>query len=282
MWMLIGAVVSASLLGSMHCVGMCGPLAMWASGAGESGSRLAFNTTLYHAGRMLTYAIVGMLAGLVGQLTDFGGEVLGIQLAAARIVGVLMIAMGLIQVVKWWSMRTGQGVWFASKSKPNEAPKQSMISKWLVSLRPKVFSLKPPTRALATGLLTALLPCGWLYLFALFAAGTGSWMLGSMVMIAFWLGSVPALVGVVLSTKLMAGRLRQFVPIIVALMMIVAGSFTMAGRGFANLHSLAEIPVPELNSVSDTHAAKQKPEELTKSLDALVKTPLPCCQAKHD
>ena len=69
----------------------------------------------------------------------------------------------------------------------------------------------------ATGLLTALLPCGWLYLFALFAAGTGSWLSGSVVMIAFWLGSVPALVAVVMSTKLLTGRLRQFVPVAVAL-----------------------------------------------------------------
>ena len=287
MWILMGAVISASLLGSMHCVGMCGPLAMWASGAGESGSKLAFNSSLYHLGRMLTYALVGLVAGLLGQLTDVGGEVLGVQLAAARIVGVAMIVMGTIQAFKWWSLRRGGASWFSPKSNITTAPKQSFVSKWLVSLRPRVFAMSPPTRALSTGLLTALLPCGWLYLFALFAAGTGSWMMGSVVMVAFWLGSVPALVGVVMSTKLLAGRLRQFVPIAVALMMIVAGSFTMAGRGFANLHSLSEIPVPELRSTelqstNHTNAAMSEPEKLSKSLDELVKTPLPCCQAKHD
>ena len=271
MWILIGAVVTASVLGSMHCVGMCGPLALWASGAGDGNSRLVLNSSLYHFGRLLTYAIVGLLAGLVGQLTDFGGEVLGVQLAAARIVGVMMVVMGVVQVIKWWSLRQGSTSWFAPK--PNNTAKQSFVSKWLVSLRPRVFSLKPPTRALATGLLTALLPCGWLYLFALFAAGTGSWLSGSVVMIAFWLGSVPALVTVVMSTKLLTGRLRQFVPVAVALMMIVAGGFTMAGRGFANLHSLAEIPVPK-QQVSEENA--------TTSLDELVKTPLPCCQAKEN
>jgi uncharacterized protein len=274
MWILIGAVVTASVLGSMHCVGMCGPLALWASGAGDGNSRLALNTSLYHFGRMLTYALVGLLAGLVGQLTDFGGEVLGVQLAAARIVGVLMVVMGVIQVLKWWSLRRGSSGWFTSKPsarKPSATPKQSLVSKWLVSLRPRVFALNPPTRALATGLLTALLPCGWLYLFALFAAGTGSWLSGGVVMVAFWLGSVPALVAVVMSTKLLTGRLRQFVPVVVALMMIVAGGFTMAGRGFANLHSLAEIPVPKQHVTEDT---------VTTSLDELVKTPLPCCQTK--
>jgi uncharacterized protein len=266
MWILIGAVVTASVLGSMHCVGMCGPLALWASGAGDGSSRLALNSSLYHAGRMFTYAIVGLLAGLVGQLTDFGGEILGVQLAAARVVGVIMVVMGVFQVIKWWSLRRGSSRWFAVKS--SKPAKQSLVSKWLVSLRPKVFSLKPPARALATGLLTALLPCGWLYLFALFAAGTGSWLSGSVVMLAFWLGSVPALVAVVMSTKLLTGRLRQFVPVGVALMMIVAGGITMAGRGFANLHSLAEIPVPQQEKATAT------------SLDQLVKTPLPCCEVE--
>ncbi len=282
MWILMGAVVTASVLGSMHCVGMCGPLALWASGAGDGNSRLAFNTSLYHFGRLLTYATVGFFAGLLGQLTDLGGEVLGVQLAAARIVGVIMVVMGLTQVFKWWALYRGS-VRSVSVKPSNSLPKPSIVSKWLVSLRPRVFSLKPPTRALVTGLLTALLPCGWLYLFALFAAGTGHWLSGSIVMASFWLGSVPALVAVVMSTKLLAGRLRQFVPVAIALMMIVAGGFTMAGRGFANLHSLAEIPVPKQHRSDDLESSKPSSEALSKSLDELVKTPLPCCQTndKH-
>ena len=275
MWIQVGAVVSASVLGSLHCVGMCGPLAIWASGAGETRPRLAFNSSLYHFGRMLTYALVGLLAGIAGQLTDFGGQVLGVQLAAARIVGVMMVLIGVIQVLRWSALRRGTVNRFLSKPNNATVPKQSMVSKWLVSLRPAVFSMNPPMRALVTGLLTALLPCGWLYLFALFAAGTGSWVTGPIVMIAFWLGSIPALVGVVMSTKLLAGRLRQFVPVAVALMMIVAGGFTMAGSGFASLHSLTEIPVVKLPA-GDKLA--QSPESLSKTLDELVKTPLPCCQ----
>ncbi len=302
MWILIGAVLTASVLGSMHCVGMCGPLALWASGAGEGNARLAVNSSLYHFGRMLTYALVGLLAGLAGQVTDFGGEVLGVQLAAARIVGFVMVVMGALQVMRWWALRQGsqrQGLqrldfhrpdskrlglvgWLLPKPNNGAVLRQSLVSKWLVSLRPMVFSLNPPTRAWVTGLLTALLPCGWLYLFALFAAGTGNWLSGTVVMTAFWLGSVPALVGVVLSTKLLAGRLRQFVPVLVSLMTIVAGGFTMAGRGFANLHSLSEIPVPLLRAADDVTLADPPHESITKSLEELVKTPLPCCQAETD
>ncbi|MEO8268710.1 MAG: sulfite exporter TauE/SafE family protein, partial [Aureliella sp.] len=75
MWILVSAVVTSSLLGSMHCVGMCGPLAIWASGAGDriSTHQMTVATTLYHLGRLLTYALVGMLAGAAGQLVDMGG-----------------------------------------------------------------------------------------------------------------------------------------------------------------------------------------------------------------
>ena len=55
------------------------------------------------------------------------------------------------------------------------------------------FALRPLPRSLGIGLLTAFLPCGWLYLFAAYAAGTGSPARGAMVMAAFWLGGVPAL-----------------------------------------------------------------------------------------
>src|SRR6056297_781995 len=100
--MLAGAVLTASLLGSMHCVGMCGPLAIWASGAGDKvgPKTLAASTSLYHFGRLTTYALAGAIAGLLGSLVDIGGGVLGIQVAAARLVGTVMVAMG---VFKLWS-----------------------------------------------------------------------------------------------------------------------------------------------------------------------------------
>lgn len=296
MWILVGAVVSASLLGSMHCVGMCGPLAIWASGAGESqrGSQMATATSLYHIGRMLTYMLAGFLAGAVGQLADLGGEALGVQLVAARIVGLLMIGIGAYRL---WRM---SGVQFNSGTEPPPVfnPGQasaSPITKLLVRLRPYVFKLPIPMRGLATGLLTALLPCGWLYLFALVAAGTGSLWLGPVVMFAFWLGTVPALVSLVVGTQWMAKRTRRLVPVVTAVLLIFGGCFTATGRGFANLSSLGDIK----SGVGDSSAglldsrvglesdnrvleegAGQDAVDLAAQIRDLVKTPLPCC-AEH-
>ncbi|MEZ6137142.1 MAG: sulfite exporter TauE/SafE family protein [Pirellulaceae bacterium] len=277
MWILISAVVTASLLGSMHCVGMCGPLAIWASGAGEGrrGKQLAVATALYHVGRLLTYALAGLIAGAAGQLVDVGGQALGVQLVAARLVGSLMIVIG---GVRLWQLLGRKKNSASSNLIQPGAPQGSLITRALVRLRPFVFRLPVPARGLATGLLTALLPCGWLYLFALFAAGTGSIITSPLVMVAFWIGTVPALVTLVSGTQFLAVRFRTLVPVAAAILLILGGGYTASGRGFASLNSLADIQVQGLGESTSPDVASA--EELASSVDALVKTPLPCCEGK--
>lgn len=279
MWILITAVVSASLLGSMHCVGMCGPLAIWASGAGDgrSARHMAVATTLYHLGRMLTYALAGLLAGAVGQLTDMGGNALGLQLLAARVVGVSMVGIGAVRLAQllWTGLRP-------KKSLDLSASQPPLLTRTLVKLRPVVFRLPLAARGLVTGLLTALLPCGWLYLFALVAAGTGSWIMGPIVMLAFWAGTVPALVALVSGTQALAIRFRRAIPAAAAVLLMVGGGYTAAGRGFANLNSFSDIQLRGTAQFASEAAAvdRTSPQEaahITQSLEELVSTPLPCC-----
>ena len=100
MWVLFSAILLASLLGSTHCVGMCGPLALWASGSTEqTRGRVAWNATLYHSGRLVTYTLMGLLAGAIGQLVDLGGQTIGLRMMAARIVGGFMIFVGVLRLV---------------------------------------------------------------------------------------------------------------------------------------------------------------------------------------
>ncbi len=276
MWILASAVVTSSLLGSMHCVGMCGPLAIWASGSGDriSTRQMSVATTLYHLGRLLTYALVGMIAGTAGQLVDMGGQALGVQLFAARLVGGLMIVFGALQLWKLAGQRRTSPTNFVGP-----APQPSLVTRWLLKLRPLVFGLPVPARGFATGLLTAFLPCGWLYLFALVAAGTGSSLMGSVVMIAFWVGTVPALVGLVTSTQALAIRFRRVIPVGAAVLLIIGGGYTASGRGFASLNSLSDIRLagsvdfvkPQLDAPSDSAGSVEA------SLKVLLETPLPCC-----
>jgi uncharacterized protein len=332
MWILVGAVVTASLLGSLHCVGMCGPLALWAAGADRSrdGISLTIASALYHLGRMLTYGLVGAAAGFLGTLLDWSGGALGIQLMAARVFGGFMIVIGCIAgyrilqptlshwFASWMSgfRRRFAGSGAASRAQvgpvagsetawPNELaddgseatnvdavvkhtngsqggyqpPKPSWLTGMLLRFRPAVFRLPLPARGLITGLLTALLPCGWLYLFALLAAGTGSALHGAIVMLAFWLGSVPALVSLVISTRLLTTPIRRAVPAFAAALLVIAGAYTATGRGFAELSGKLQVSSSLLDQLQSGQSIDEiSPEQVQAGLQQLTATPLPCCQ----
>ena len=253
MAMLAAAIVVASLMGSMHCVGMCGPLAIWASGvaASESRGRVFVQSSLYHIGRLTTYVIAGLVAGAIGSVVDSGGQALGIQLAAARIVGALMVGVGVYKLAEflgWWKWKTSTSL--------------SQIGGLLVRLRPYVTQLPGGARALVTGLLTTLLPCGWLYVFAMVAAGTGSAVGGAVVMAAFWLGTVPALISLVVGVRSLSKKFDYAIPILAACLLILTGCYTASGRGFADLESLASLEA----SVAES------------DIEELHQAPLPCCQ----
>lgn len=290
MWILVTAVVTASLLGSMHCVGMCGPLAIWASGAGEKQSsrrQIVTSTSLYHLGRLITYTIAGLIAGGIGSLVDIGGQTLGFQLAAARIVGSIMVLIGAYKLAAMYL-----------PAKAASGPTPSRIGGMLVKLRPYIFQLPASGRALATGLLTTLLPCGWLYLFALVAAGTGNPLSGGITMAAFWVGTVPALTALIAGTQSLSSKFVQLVPTATALLLIITGGVTASGRGFAELNSLTDIASPvSLNQESIGEETKSPcccdpnasvcacagsdfASDIAGQIDALVKTPLPCCSAR--
>jgi len=272
MWILITAVVTASLLGSMHCVGMCGPLAIWASGAGERASRtqIVVSTSLYHVGRLITYTIAGLIAGGIGSLVDVGGQTLGFQLAAARIVGSLMVVIGV------WKLGT---MWFANRITVTSGPKPSRVGGLLVKLRPYIFNLPPSGRAISVGMLTTLLPCGWLYLFALVAAGTGSVLMGGVTMAAFWVGTVPALTALIAGTQTLSREFVRIVPTVTAILLIVTGGITASGRGFAELSSLSDIRAEVAIDVPDDNSSSTS-NPVSDQIDALIKTPLPCCVEK--
>jgi sulfite exporter TauE/SafE len=258
MWILISAVTTASLLGSMHCVGMCGPLAIWASGAGESAQKrtVAVATFLYHIGRLVTYLIAGLIAGAIGSAVEIGGQWLGYQVMAARFVGAIMIVVGVVRLYQIARPKSGR----AATVNP------STISGLLLKARPFLFRLPIPARGLMAGMLTTLLPCGWLYLFALIAAGTGSITMGPVVMFAFWIGTVPALTGLIAGTRLMSQPFGLLVPAAAAILLIVGGGFTASGRGFAGLTSLDSLSPRSSDTASLIEQAANAGDQ-----------PLPCC-----
>lgn len=94
----VTAVLLASLFGSLHCVGMCGALLAFAVGSTEdmsNVSRIVLNVA-YNGGRLLTYALLGVVSGLLGAALDLGASMVGLHRVAALLAGAMMVALGTI------------------------------------------------------------------------------------------------------------------------------------------------------------------------------------------
>lgn len=209
---LLAGIVATSALGSLHCVAMCGPLVGLHGGARSL--RLAF---VHSLGRLTTYVALGVVAGLLGGALDLAGRLGGIQRIATLAAGAAVIAVGLAHAARALGIR-----WFARE----RAAKRSMFSSALVQLRVR----KPRTRAWLMGTLTGLIPCGWLWAFVVTAGSTAHATSGGLVMLAFWLGTVPAMVGFLGLAGPVFGRLRARMPAITALALIALGTATLALR----------------------------------------------------
>jgi hypothetical protein len=142
------------------------------------------------------------------------------------------------------------------------------LQRILVAGQRLAIGLKPLPRALTIGLLTALLPCGWLYAFALIAAGTGSAGWGAAIMVAFWAGTVPVLASVGAAVQALTGTLGRRLPLITALLLVALGLGTIAERFVLSGEPL----VTPLSASGGT--------DLDQQIQAASQTPPPCCQPK--
>lgn len=216
---LIAAVLTASVLGSLHCAGMCGAFVAMAVGVGheQSISKTKLQAA-YHLGRLGVYSLIGAGFGLAGQAVDLGGESVGLHKAAVLLAAVTMITMGLISLLRIAGVRVPKA----------RAP--SFMQALFVRAHSVASMLTPVRRSLVIGLMTGLLPCGWLYAFALVAAGTSHPVSGAMTMAAFWVGTLPVMIAVGTGVQALSGALRKYVPAVMAIAIVTMGVLTAAGR----------------------------------------------------
>jgi uncharacterized protein len=185
------AILLASLLGSLHCVVMCGPLAALHHGSPAQRRR---SMTLHQLGRGLGYALLGTLAGAAGRVVDLAGAALSLQRTA------MIVSAGGLAI--WAGWLAGTALRSRSRThRPTAAPS------WF-------------GRGLGLGLLNALLPCGWLWAFVALAASTGAALTGAATMLVFWLGTLPALFGVASLAGPLLTRLRPRWPLVTATLVL--------------------------------------------------------------
>ncbi len=199
------------LLGSFHCVGMCGPIAFMLPIDRTSSAKSIWQTSLYHLGRIFSYTMMGALFGLLGK----GFYFFGVQQQLSIVVGGLMILSILLPKVF------------------QKVPIVKPIIKLTNSVKNKLGTSlkKKDSSALFTiGFLNGLLPCGLVYM-AIFGALTSSTFYeGALYMALFGLGTVPLMTAVVLlgniTNALNRRRIQQLIPVVVV---VIGVLFVMRG-----------------------------------------------------
>ena len=217
MTLLVG-VLLASLAGSVHCAAMCGAfVCAYATPRGPGSSAGPRAHLAYHGGRFVSYVVLGALAGVTGLGLNRAGALAGIGRGAAIVAGALMMLWAAAELARLLG---------ASVPELRATRATAFLARVLSTQRQQ----SPARRALTLGLVTTLIPCGWLYAFVATAAASGSAIGGVTVMAVFWLGTVPALAGVGFGATRLFGKSPGRWPIAATLVVLALGLLTISGR----------------------------------------------------
>ncbi len=206
------------LAGSLHCVGMCGPLLLGFSSVLDADrKRPHLDFAYYHAGRLWTYGLLGLIVGFAGAGLREGAIDLGWQRPLAIGVSLLVIgsgaaALGLIPGLRF------------ELSSPGTCLKPLKPGSWLATF------LHEPRRSgrLLLGAVMGLLPCGMVYTVLLIAATLPNPLYSALGMICFGVGTLPALSAVVFAGRLVPHRLRAAGTRLAAALLVGIGLFMLA------------------------------------------------------
>jgi len=192
------AALLLGFLGSFHCIGMCGPIALTLPVQHLGGAKKMGGILLYNAGRVTTYMLMGLLFGWLGRQFYIGG----LQQWLSIILGVLLLA----------------GMFFY-RFVP--VPKLGFVKKPLGQLL-----ARQQFRTLyGIGFLNGLLPCGLVYIGVAGALASGDIWDGMLFMGAFGAGTLPAMMAVTWFSQLISipvrHRIRQLIPVMVGVMAVL-------------------------------------------------------------
>jgi len=212
-WPLLGALALTGLAGSLHCVGMCGPILLGLSRRLPQGRSFSSDALAYHFGRLWTYALLGLIAGAFGRRLEqaWSGRrafafALGVIVALN---GALLLRRGGSRIEGWLASRFG-ALLRSVMAVTGLAGRRGFVARVLV------------------GAVMGLTPCGMVWMALVPAAALGHPVLSSLGMLCFGLGTLPALSSVVLLDRFLAHRLRRHGRTFAAVALILAGIWLFA------------------------------------------------------
>ena len=161
------------LVGSAHCAGMCGPLALALPATGNTRATFLAGRMLYNLGRLVTYATLGAVFGFIGQSFAIAGFQRWISLAAGVVILLSLLATSRFTI---------------------GLPAVAAVG-WLKSALGRQLQNRSFGSVFLLGLLNGLLPCGLVYAACAAATATGNLIAGTLAMLVFGLGTVPMMLG---------------------------------------------------------------------------------------
>ncbi|MEM8762205.1 MAG: sulfite exporter TauE/SafE family protein [Bacteroidota bacterium] len=201
---MIWSALVLGFLGSLHCLGMCGPIAFMLSLDHTSTTKKMGQLILYHLGRILAYALLGSVFGLLGK----SFELFGLQQKLSIGVGIMMIVLAFFPSV-------------ASVFQKTFKPWQ----RWIIKLRSIMgteLKKRTPDTFLTIGFLNGLLPCGLVYMAILAALAIQSPWGATLYMMLFGLGTIPLMSAIVFSKGWFQRNFKmgfnRFIPIFIGVM----------------------------------------------------------------
>ena len=233
--MLLSALIFG-LLGSFHCIGMCGPIAFMLPVDRSNQTKAFFQILSYHFGRIFTYALIGLLFGLLGK----GFYLFGFQQQISIIVGVFMIVLILFPKLS------------------NKIPLSKKISHIILKVKSslgKELKKKGNDTFFTLGFLNGFLPCGLVYMALFGAITTSSALYGSIYMMLFGLGTIPLMTIFVYLGNFTKNGFRKKIQKVIPIMVVFIGVlFIVRGLGLG-VPYLSPEPVLQnaLTTVSGCH-----------------------------
>ena len=195
------------LVGSLHCVGMCGAIALALPHPGRGWTSFITGRLAYNLGRIVTYTLIGAIFGLLGRSLALAGVQRWLSIGAG-----VAILLGLIVSTRYTTPPVVRAVG------------------WLKGKLGRLLQQRSLSSLLLLGMLNGLLPCGLVYAAAAASLATGHWTHGMEYMAAFGLGTVPLMFGVSLSGRTFLApfrlHLQKLIPAsltVVALLLILRG-----------------------------------------------------------
>ena len=218
------------LLGSFHCVGMCGPIAFMLPVDRSNSFKKVSQVFMYHFGRLFAYSLIGLFFGLVGKSL----YIFGIQQQLSIVIGVFMIVVILLPYKTFSTYNFSK-------------PLYKVISKVKSSLG-KALNKKTADTFLTIGFLNGFLPCGLVYMAVFGSMATGSAFQGSMYMLLFGIGTIPLMTTAIYLGKFLNAKIKQRIQKAIPVFVVIIGIlFILRGLGLG-IPYISPAPVVEMTS----------------------------------